>query len=80
MEIHKKEALRITKEHYNSGCVDLDTAQKCAIVTVNNIIKETLEEYTNDENHERVEFHKKVLDELNHLFDIPNNEGFADEY
>ena len=35
----------------------------CKII-VNAIIKETLDEYTNDENHERVEFWKQVLIEI----------------
>lgn len=76
----KKEALRITKEHYHIGVKDLDVANKCAIVTVKNIISETLKEYTNDENHDRVSFYNKVLTELDHLFDIKNDEGITHEY
>jgi len=68
MNIYKSEALRIMREHNNQG-VELELCQKCAIVTVKNIIKEILQEYTNDENHDRVTHHNLVLNELNHIFD-----------
>jgi len=71
--IYKIEALRITREHYHGGVKDLDLAQKSATVTVKNIIKETLEEYTNDENHDRVVFYNKVLEELKDLWKMPDD-------
>ncbi len=71
--IYKIEALKITRRHYHEGIKDLDLAQKSAIVTVRSIIKETLEEYTNDENHDRVVFYKKVLEELNGLWKMPDD-------
>lgn len=72
MNIYKSEALRFMREH-QEYCNDLEVSQKCAIVTVKNIVKETLEEYTNDENHERITHYNLVLNELNHIFDVPDN-------
>lgn len=71
--IYKIEALKITREHYHGGIKDLDLAQKSAQVTVKNIIKEILEEYTNDENHDRVIFYNKVLEELDNLWKMPDD-------
>jgi len=72
-EVFKTEALRITREHYHAGIKDLDLAKQSAIVTVKNIIKETLGEYTNDENHDRVIFYNKVLEELKDLWKMPDD-------
>lgn len=61
--IFKADALRIIYEH-QFIVSDFQTAKKCAVVTIRNIIKETLEEYTNDENHERINHYGKVLEEV----------------
>lgn len=72
--IYKIEARRIMREHSKKlegiyvGTETLEIFNASAKVTVEQIIKETLEEYTNDENHERVLYYQKVLNELEIMF------------
>ncbi len=61
-----KNALQIIYEHIFI-ISDFETAKKCAVVTIRNIIKETLQEYTNDENHDRILHYTKVLEEVQNL-------------
>ncbi len=70
MNKYKKEALRFMRMHHIDD-LKIEQVQQHALVTLNAIVKETLDEYTNDENHDRVEHHKKVIFELEHIFDEP---------
>ena len=72
MNIYKSEALKLMREH-QEHTKNLEVSQKCAIITVNNILKETLFEYTNDENHDRVIHYELVLNELENIFAIPED-------
>lgn len=47
--------------------ITVASAINCALLAVEQIISETLSEYTNDENHDRVEFWKNVKKEIKKL-------------
>ena len=52
----------------NGNVVKKVVARDYAKMIVNGIIKETLDEYTNDENHVRIEFWRKVLIHLDRAY------------
>ena len=52
----------------NGLVVKKAVARNYAKMIVNGIIKETLDEYTNDENHVRIEFWEKVLIRLDEAY------------
>jgi hypothetical protein len=59
------------REHQEC-CNNIEISQKCAIITVKNIIMETLQEYTNDENHDRINHYNLILHQ--------NNKGNIQKY
>jgi hypothetical protein len=69
MEDYKEEAKRLFIECYpneldNGQFVKGVWAKYYAKLVAKNIIKETIENYSNDENHDRIIFYKNVLSEL----------------
>lgn len=66
MKITEQKANDLIEKYYKLFSIDLENtiskyeAIHCAIICVEEIIKDTLCEYTNDENHDRIDFHKQV--------------------
>lgn len=65
----KEKATELVNKYYielqvHIGGYSLEASRQCALICVDEIIIETLSEYTNDENHDRVEYWNEVKQEI----------------
>lgn len=67
----ENKAIEMMAAYRKVGEQDMNKCAKLALVSCKQIINETLEEYTNDENHDRVLFYEDVKKWLNDFISLP---------
>lgn len=74
LQIELQKSKDLMKAFFRKGIKDLTRCAELSIVMCDEIINETLTEYTNDENHDRVIFYTNVKKELQNFISLPTLE------